>query len=489
VGGPTANVEDADDECILVYQRLPDAEAARHVSVDADNNVWVGGYPGTQRSFHKLANATGAILDSFDARDFGCGGYGGLIDGAGILWSASIIQGELLRYNPVSDTGLCIEISGSYGLGLDTNGFVWNSMWTSNSIVKVSPAGVIEAGFPKPTGGFSNDRGVAVTPTDNHVWVANSGGNDVSRLDNDGNFLTAITVGSTPTGVAVDADGKVWVTNLGSDNVMRIDPATNSVDLTVDLGPGAGPYNYSDMTGTVLFQAVKQGTWDVVYNSGIPGTDGCVITWNQEPEGTVPDGTSITVEARAADDETDLPSQTFVAVMNGADAGVTGQFVEIKATLTNDNPTFVTPVLSDLTITCNQMPDCSQATPSIAEIWPPNHKFVSVSVLGVTDPDGDPITIIIDSIFQDEPVDTFGDGSFTPDGQGVGTDTAEVRAERTGTKKVSGNGRVYHIYFTADDGEGESCSGEVLVGVPHDQGKGKVPIDDGALFDSTALSP
>ena len=139
--------------------------------------------------------------------------------------------------------------------------------------------------------------------------------------------------------------------------------------------------------------------------------------------------------------------------------------------------------------TPNQPPDCLEATPSFDTIWPPNHKFVSIKVMGVTDPDGDPVSITIDSIYQDEPVDTFGDGSFTPDGQGVGTETAEVRAERSGTKKVPGNGRVYHISFTSDDGRGGSCSGEVLVGVPHDQGLGSIPIDEGPLYDSTALSP
>ena len=116
-------------------------------------------------------------------------------------------------------------------------------------------------------------------------------------------------------------------------------------------------------------------------------------------------------------------------------------------------------------------------------IWPPNHKFVAVNVLGITDPDGDPVTVIIDSIFQDEPVDSYGDGKFVPDGQGVGTDTAEVRAERSGTKKVPGDGRVYHIGFTADDGQGGSCSGEVMVGVPHNQNT--APVDGGALYDST----
>jgi hypothetical protein len=129
----------------------------------------------------------------------------------------------------------------------------------------------------------------------------------------------------------------------------------------------------------------------------------------------------------------------------------------------------------------NNPPDCSKVYPSKTSLWPPNHKFVKVNVLGVTDPDGDPITIRIDSIFQDEPVNGKGDGNTSPDGQGIGTSSAEVRAERQG----SGNGRVYHIGFTADDGKGGTCSGVVLVGVPKSQGKKGGPVDDGALFNST----
>jgi hypothetical protein len=130
----------------------------------------------------------------------------------------------------------------------------------------------------------------------------------------------------------------------------------------------------------------------------------------------------------------------------------------------------------------NHRPDCLNASPSIDTIWAPTHKFVAVSVLGVTDPDADPVSITIDSIYQDEPVDTFGDGSFSPDGQGVGTDTAAVRAERVG----GGNGRVYHIGFSATADQ-HACSGEVIVGVPHDE-EGD-PVDDGALYDSTASTP
>ena len=127
----------------------------------------------------------------------------------------------------------------------------------------------------------------------------------------------------------------------------------------------------------------------------------------------------------------------------------------------------------------NSPPNCANATPSLDELWPPNHKFVPITIAGVTDRDGDPVTITIDSIFQDEPLEGLGDGTFSPDGYGIGTDTANLRAERSGT----GDGRVYHVTFTATDGQGGECTETVSVWVPHSKNSGSV--DQGPLFDST----
>lgn len=114
-------------------------------------------------------------------------------------------------------------------------------------------------------------------------------------------------------------------------------------------------------------------------------------------------------------------------------------------------------------------------------LWPPNHKLETVSVQGVTDPNGDPITIMITAITQDEPVNGLGDGDTAPDGFGVGTSQAQLRRERSGT----GNGRVYALSFKASDGKGGLCTGSVTVGVPHDQGQRSTPINDGQNYDST----
>lgn len=137
-------------------------------------------------------------------------------------------------------------------------------------------------------------------------------------------------------------------------------------------------------------------------------------------------------------------------------------------------------------VVTNRGPVCSGAYPSVAEIWPPNHKATfPLEILGVTDPDGDGVAVRVTSVLQDEPTDTNGDGSTWVDGGGVGTASPWVRAERAGTPKVPGNGRVYEIFFDASDGRGNSCTGSVKVGVPHDQGSRRVLVDDGKRYDST----
>jgi hypothetical protein len=156
-------------------------------------------------------------------------------------------------------------------------------------------------------------------------------------------------------------------------------------------------------------------------------------------------------------------------------------FVDERYTASNDQTGSLT------LLPANNSPVCTAANAetvppmyleNLAIAWPPNSRLVTVNVIGVTDPDGDPVTIHIDSIFQDEPT---GRRPASPDGFGVGTSTAQVRAERD----QNANGRMYYLTFTASDGKGGSCSAKVQVGVPPDQGGQIMPVGDGELYDST----
>jgi hypothetical protein len=109
--------------------------------------------------------------------------------------------------------------------------------------------------------------------------------------------------------------------------------------------------------------------------------------------------------------------------------------------------------------------------------------MVAETIVGVTDANGLPTTVTVTGIQQDEAVNAVGSGNTQPDGSGVGTSVAYVRAERAGP----GTGRLYFISFTATNTQGVQCTGTVPAFVPHDQGQGFTPTDTGQRFDSTVV--
>jgi len=124
---------------------------------------------------------------------------------------------------------------------------------------------------------------------------------------------------------------------------------------------------------------------------------------------------------------------------------------------------WTSPGRKSVTVTNTECTDCSttytfdlnfaRARAEPAQLWPPNHKLVPVTITGVTGP------VTVTGVTQDETLNSLGDGNTCPDAVIV-DGQAQLRAERSG----DGNGRVYRISFTS-----ESCDGSVLVCVPHDQ--------------------
>lgn len=127
----------------------------------------------------------------------------------------------------------------------------------------------------------------------------------------------------------------------------------------------------------------------------------------------------------------------------------------------------------------NRAPDCAGVVPSTAGLWPADLRFAPVGLSGASDPDGDPVTLSVTAVTQDEPVNDLGDGNTAPDAQlGPDPHTVGLRAERSGT----GDGRVYRLAFTASDPAGASCSGHVTVGVP--LVRNGHAVDSGGSYDS-----
>lgn len=251
-----------------------------------------------------------------------------------------------------------------------------------------------------------------------------------------------------------DTDGSITPScNYASGDTFAIGSTTvtcTATDVAGNVGTGTGTITVQDTTapdvtvpGDITLHATSPAGSEVTFSSSATDiVDGTVSTTCTPSSGSTfaIDTTEVTCEATDA-------------------AGNTG------------SATFNVTVF-------NTAPVCSDATPSSDSLWPVNHKYNAISISGITDADGDATTLTINSIQQDEAVDAKGSGNTSHDGE-IDGDTANLRAERTG----NGDGRIYEISFTADDGLGGECSGSVTVGVPHD--KKSTAVDSGYRFDST----
>ena len=123
-------------------------------------------------------------------------------------------------------------------------------------------------------------------------------------------------------------------------------------------------------------------------------------------------------------------------------------------------------------------PNCSPVSKTL--VAPFNMAMRAITIEGATDPEQEQLTIVVNSIKQDErtkwwATDPAPDATISP---------LAVRAQR-GTPADMGDGRFYTIRYTATDPGGLSCQGVMKVIVP---GRTAVPVDGGELFDSTGIN-
>jgi len=127
-----------------------------------------------------------------------------------------------------------------------------------------------------------------------YVWVANGGGNTVTKLDNsNGNTTGTYPAGNYPWGIAVDASGNVWVTAGGwGTTVTKINGSNGSImgtypvgdqpyGIAVDASGNVWVANYGDNTVTKLdgTNGSTIGTYpNVYYPCGI-AVDGSGNVW------------------------------------------------------------------------------------------------------------------------------------------------------------------------------------------------------------------
>jgi len=204
---------------------------------------------------------------------------------------------------------------------------------------------------------------------------------------------------------------------------------------------------------------------------------------NQTVEGISPDGAEVTLYgAGSSDPDGDDLTYTWT---EGGEEIATGPTPTVPLSL--DTHT-ITLTVDDgnggtdcdevvIEVVDTTKPDIALGEPVPSVLWPANHKFVEVVILGIT---GDICDDALDIDVSVEVIDAEGgDGGPThePDFKilAVGIEGDEIsllvafRAERSG----QGDGRIYQITVDVRDDAGNTATETVEVTVPHDQGKGK----------------
>lgn len=309
--------------------------------------------------------------------------------------------------------------------------------------------------------------------------------------------------------VPLEADGDHWYPSLAVSATGRASLAwttkTTNLPLTAPVQPGIGGGFDAfvitlDPAGKVLLATYLGGEEDEILG-GITAdrTGGLYLsgtTRSQDFPLTRPLDRPCTGDPKCGDSDAFLVylgppgSMVLESTLLGGSAGDSGGdialaptgVVAVGGTSSSDFPIVnaFQPTLYDIdafvtSLTVfNRPPDCSAATATPSAIWPPDRRQIRISTPGVTDPDGDPVSLKTVRILQDE--------LFTarmPDAGGLGTAKPWVRADRMD----GGDGRVYHLSFEATDPAGASCTGKVKVCVPLQSGG--TCHDGGARFDST----
>lgn len=259
-----------------------------------------------------------------------------------------------------------------------------------------------------------------------------------------------------------------------SDDKSASTTTTVSVQVTDDNNPP---------TAKITAQPVTEGA-EVTLNTTASDPDGDATTylWQQTS------GTPVVLT------QTDQPSLSFTAPW------ISGDSEELSFSLTVTDGFSPNPksVQDQATVRINSDPnrlDCANAVASPAKLWPANRGMVAVAIGGVSGPG--PYRLTVNDVNSDEPVQNKALGDTTsPDAkvlrgkatatQSLPADRVLLRAERQ-VKRLAGilkgNGRVYTVSFTADDGA-HSCVGAVKVEVP--SAPGEKAVEDNLRHNAVA---
>ncbi len=270
----------------------------------------------------------------------------------------------------------------------------------------------------------------------------------------------------TNTGTVTATDGKGHSTNASNvDHYVGVEPPSADLGITATAPANATAGGTFTYTLNVINNGVSTANNAVVAATLPAGMR--VTALGMIPAGWVcvaaPGGASVTcTKPTVAKSETASLSMTISLVCPFPSPAPALSTLMATISAATSDPSIVNNTATRTMSIVNAAPVINGLMVDKAEIWPPNHKMVPVTVsYTVTAACGGTPTVKID-------VDS-NEGDVS-DWKIEDAHHLDVRSERLGTQK---EGRVYTITVTATDPTGTYSQNEVTVRVPHDQGHGK----------------
>ena len=257
-------VSTAEDEAISEYVRVP-CTGTRTIAVDKFNDIWVGG---TGNHLHLKVNSLTASPVPGSVFSPDAGGYGGVIDRLGNLWSTDSAksQGRMVwlmpptNYPPVEGTNWFVLYPGvnAYGVAVDpVHPYIWQTTggeyvfrWRTNGVPVTNQYGATILHFH----GNYGSQGLVVD-TNGHVWVAHGGGSTtIGHLDTNATWLGNVQMRLT------GLRGEYFAnTNFSGTPAL----VTNQAPLNFDWGHGSPapnlPSNYFSARWVGVLEPLLEG--------------------------------------------------------------------------------------------------------------------------------------------------------------------------------------------------------------------------------------
>jgi streptogramin lyase len=184
------------------------------------------------------------------------------------------------------------------GVAIDAAGNAWVANFGGNSVTKLSPVGAVLSGTGGFTaGGMSGPYSIAIDGSGN-AWIANQTGNSVAKISSSGAAATGSPFGggglNKPEGIAIDGAGDAWVANFSANSVSELAGAGTFVSATGYTGGGQNEPAAIAIDGAGSAWVANQAGNNVskLSNAGavLSGANGFASGTLSAPEGIAIDG-------------------------------------------------------------------------------------------------------------------------------------------------------------------------------------------------------